>query len=337
MSASSGTLPPSAERGEYVVSVCTVADNDAAILQAFLREASEVLAKHFQYYEVVVVDNCSGDGSDALVRQTQQELPHIRLIRLSRRYGKDIGYAAALSNCIGDYVVTLNLRADPVALIPQMVARLGQGADIIFAYCTNPSRSWFTRIVAWVGRRFAEWALRVHFVPDAEYFCGFTRRAINSLTRIRSKSRFFRYVCQLVGYPQTTVPYERVWRDPKKTPADPLVVLIMGTIEAVIANSAVPLRFATLLGCVASLLNLLYLVYIVLVALLKDRVAPGWVTTSFSATVMFLVLFFILTVLSEYVARILEESKDQPLYFVEQETHSSVSSPEKDRLNVVSP
>jgi dolichol-phosphate mannosyltransferase len=60
--------------------------------------------------------------------------------------------------------------------------------------------------------------------------------------------------------------------------------------------------------------------------LVKKKIAEGWVTTNLMTSAMFFLLFFIITILSEYVARILEETKDRPLYFIEYETNSSVAS-----------
>ena len=105
--------------------------------------------------------------------------------------------------------------------------------------------------------------------------------------------------------------------------------------DILVSNSAVPLRFASLLGVLASLGNLSYLVYILVVSLLKSHLAEGWLTTSLTNTTMFLAMFLILTIVSEYIARILDETKDQPLYFVESETNSVVSSTNEERLNVV--
>jgi hypothetical protein len=85
----------------------------------------------------------------------------------------------------------------------------------------------------------------------------------------------------------------------------------------------------------ASGLNLLYLFYILTVTLVKSRIAEGWLTSSLMHTTMFLLLFIIMTILSEYVARILDESKEQPLYFVESESNSTVSTVSLERLNVV--
>jgi len=101
------------------------------------------------------------------------------------------------------------------------------------------------------------------------------------------------------------------------------------------ANSAIPLRLAALVGLFASFLNLLYFGYIFIVTLVNERLVEGWLTSSVMNTTMFFFVFLILTVLSEYIAHILEETRDQPLYFIKYETSSTTSIYTDEKLNVV--
>ena len=106
-------------------------------------------------------------------------------------------------------------------------------------------------------------------------------------------------------------------------------------VSLIVTNSTRPLRYVALLGLLASLLNALYLVYVLVIALFKAHVAEGWITQSASVSGMFLFLFLILSVLAEYVGRLLEESRDRPLYFVAEERQSSVLIADATRRNVV--
>jgi hypothetical protein len=90
----------------------------------------------------------------------------------------------------------------------------------------------------------------------------------------------------------------------------------------IVANSASPLRIVSVLGLLTSLLIVGYVGFIVAVGLFKNEVAEGWITTSLMISGLFFVLFIMLTVLSEYISRILSESQDRPLYFIAEESHS---------------
>jgi dolichol-phosphate mannosyltransferase len=309
-----------------------VAQDGAAALTDFVEAVSRVLAERFRYYELLVIDNGSTDHSLQLVLDLQHRLPSIRLIRLSRRYPLDITMVAALDNAVGDYVIVLDYRTDGPELVPAMVDRLISGDDVVIGQQVGRKRSAPFRIASAVSRWLIRRILKTRLEPDTGMFSGFTRRAVNSITRIRSKSRFLLFDTAVVGYRRSTMPY--VPRGAGFT-SESFLSMVFRRMELITAHSALPLRFASLLGFVASFLNLLYLGYIFTVAIIKDRVAEGWLTTSLTQTVMFLLLFIILTVLAEYISRILEETKDQPLYFVESETNSTVSCYDRDRLNIV--
>jgi polyisoprenyl-phosphate glycosyltransferase len=107
-------------------------------------------------------------------------------------------------------------------------------------------------------------------------------------------------------------------------------------IDILISHSATPLRWAAGLGVLASLGNLAYLLYVFIVALVKNKLAEGWLTMSVMLSSMFFCLFVILVVLAEYVARILEESQERPLYFIELEAESVVAPlRERSEINVI--
>ncbi len=85
----------------------------------------------------------------------------------------------------------------------------------------------------------------------------------------------------------------------------------------------------------ASFLNLVYIGYVFAVRIFKTRVAEGWMTLSLQNAGMFLLLFLILAVVTEYVGRILDETRERPLYYIAEEANSSVMVPSAERRNVV--
>ena len=107
-------------------------------------------------------------------------------------------------------------------------------------------------------------------------------------------------------------------------------------LRLIVTNSTKPLRLVAVMGVIASLLNVLYIVYVFVIALFKKNVAEGWITTSLTHSFMFLFLFVILSVLAEYIAQVLIETRDRPQYFIAEERNSSVMLLDEDRRNVVS-
>ena len=107
-------------------------------------------------------------------------------------------------------------------------------------------------------------------------------------------------------------------------------------VSILVANSTHPLRLVSWLGLALSGLNALYAVYVLLVWTFSDNVVPGWATRSIQTSVMFFFTFLLLTVLCEYIGRILSETQNRPLYYVGDELNSSSLVLDEERRNVTS-
>lgn len=318
---------------DVLVSVCAVLGDDTESVKRFLAETNSILRDRFHYHELLLIDNGSEKDIAQEVNLWQRQEPNIRMLRLSRRYSNEIALAAALDNSIGDYVVVMDIESDPPAMIPQMVASAMAGHDVVIAERNGAADPWLRR---WLSRSFCRVAsalLGYPLRPNATYFRAFSRRAVNSLIRIRSKNRYLRCLNGLVGFSQVCIPYAAK-NAGKRAGRLHFFASARSAVDMIISNSAAPLRLGSLLGLLASFANVLYFLYILAVTLVKKRLAEGWLTISVTSTTMFFLLFIILSILSEYVARILDESKDMPLYFIESELNSDVSSFPNDRLNV---
>ncbi len=225
----------------------------------------------------------------------------------------------------------MDLLADPMELIPILVTKAAAGFDAVVAERQGRPKRFLERAVSAPVYRLTSRMLGFSLHPDESYFRVFSRRLVNSIVRIRSRNRYLSCLNGIVGFQQCSVVYHQ---DAESRVSGRVLKQLLAITDILVSNSAVPLRLAALLGFVASLANAAYLGYILLVALIKRHVAEGWITTSLTQTTMFLMVFLILSILSEYVARILDETKEQPLYFVEFETNSTVASPAANRLNI---
>lgn len=321
---------------DSLISVCMIIRNESRRIDALLDALTGVLSSLYQYYELLILDNASNDGTDRLVGAKLKHIPNMRLVRLSRIYSLDTAVTAALDSAIGDYVILIEPDAD-FSLIAQLVEKAHEGNDIVVVR-RNLSRL-YSPLDRWAGRalyRFASRMLGYEVVLEDGFTRLFSRRAVNALTQIRNRRRHLKHFGSMVGYRHAYILSDSgtTISGVKRTQK------IGAVITLVINNSIAPLRLAALLGLAASFLNLLYVGYIILVTIVREgQLAEGWLTTSVTSTTMFFLLFIILAILAEYIGRLLEEAKDEPLYFVEYEDHSTVSSYsrtiEQEKLNIV--
>jgi dolichol-phosphate mannosyltransferase len=317
------------------VSVVVPLQDDADLVDAFVEELAPLLARTYQNYELVLVDDSSEDATPALVDGVLKRHECLRFIRLTRRTGPEIAILAGLDVVIGDVVVVLQVESDPPARVPDMVAAALARNGIVFGLRRGgPAEPWLYA----QGRRLFVGLVRsmlgIELAQNASLFMAFTRQTLNAVIRIKDKSRALRVFGLLVGFPHGTLEYESVAR--RAVPrAKSLAEGCERAVDLIVTNSSRPLRYVAYLGLLASALNVAYIGYVIVINLFKDDVEEGWTTLSLQNAGMFLCLFVILTVLSEYVGRLLAETRDRPLYFVAEERSSSVMISDEERRNVV--
>lgn len=309
---------------QILVTVCAVVRNDADIIDGFVDALSSVLEANFAFYEVLLVDNYSADRTPDLIRAKQAGTPNVRLVRLSRIYSSETALTAALDNSIGDFVIVLEPRYDSVSLVPQLVEHAQSGYDIVVVRQDSERRySLLDRVVGGAAYKVAGRIIGQPItLQESRYRC-YSRRAVNAIAQIRNKRRYLKYINSMIGFSQSYIEAPPDLETPPK-PVERLETVSL-IIDMIVSYSGSPLRGTSLLALSASLLSLLYLGYIFFVTIARDDLVEGWLTTNIVMTVMFFMLFLVLAVLSEYVARILDETKDEPLYFIESESSSTVA------------
>lgn len=316
-----------------VVSVVVPVRNAEAFLIGALQDLARVLGGAYRFYEIIVVDDASEDGTGRVMARALEGLENVRFVRLARSYGREIATAAGLESAIGDFVVTLDLATDPPELIPELVERCRLGSGVLCGVSAEGKKE--SKLAAWASRVFHGYCRRFlgfDYRENATEFRVLSRQVVNAVTRIRDRRRYLRVFTARLGFPQDWFSYT-----PRPGPgARAGLWERMGHgLEIAIAHSRHPLRLVSGLGLAVSGLNALYAVYVVLIYLFKPDVAEGWTTLSLQMTGMFFFLFLILAVMCEYVGRILEETQERPLYLVASEQTSSVVLENSVRANIL--
>ncbi|XXF80655.1 glycosyltransferase family 2 protein [Myxococcaceae bacterium GXIMD 01537] len=316
------------------VSVVAPLSNCASFISAYIDEVMAVLQENYTNYELVLVDDGSEDETGERVKECLSRHPCIRYIRLSRHFGTEIAIASGLDSVIGDFAVVMAPECDPPKHIPEMVAQARSGAGVVFGvrHDRRGDPLWL-RLGAfffyWLGRRLFQWRMP----RNSTQFRVLSRQALNAITRIKDRYRYLRLLSFHVGYANQSFAYVPQWRAGSRRRRGFWDSVGMA-IGMVVAHSTHPLRWVTWMGLAASVLNLAYMGYALGIYLLKPDVAAGWTTLSLQVSGMFFLLFLLLTVLSEYIGRLVEESADRPLYHVLEERNSNVLVADR-RMNIV--
>uniref|UniRef100_A0A832DUX3 Glycosyltransferase n=1 Tax=candidate division WWE3 bacterium TaxID=2053526 RepID=A0A832DUX3_UNCKA len=315
------------------VSVVVPLGRDDLDVKSFIRETGRILNGNYTNFEIILV---LGVPTGEVLRQARELVrtePCLRVIRLSRWYGLETTVFAGLDAAIGDYTVVLLPQMDSPRLVAPVVENLRKEAEIVRGVSKLP-----LKLASWAraGSCLFHWYVKHYLgfdVPrNSTYLLGLNRRVVNALARTKTRYRHVRYLSAQLGFESEDFVYEP---NPAGFPQTGLLDSINLALEIAISFSSHPLRFLSWLGLSGASLNLLYGIYVIGIFLFKKNIEEGWTTLSLQISGLFFLVFLILTILSEYVGRILEEVRDQPSYHVIEEFSSSVSIADENRRNVL--
>ena len=322
--------PDSSAAGpEFRLSVVAPCYNEAAGIRQFYAELKGVLESLPGCRgEVVLVDDGSQDETPRILAELAAAEPALRVLTLSRNFGHQIALTAGLDAADGDAVVMMDADLQhPPGLIPQMVERWREGADIVSAIRQSTAGiSWPKRVSSWLFYRLINLLSDTYIVPGAADFCLLSRRAHRALLEVRERQRFLRGIVSWIGFNRTLVPFEAPPRFAGKSSYGPGKMVRLAT-AAVISFSTAPLRMATRMGLLVSVAGFVYLAYILFARLILKSTVEGWASLISVVLILGGLQLIFLGLLGEYLAVVYEESKRRPLYVLKPPSAAKPTQP----------
>ena len=323
---------------EHFVSVVIPSQNMAKRIVPAIEAVAATLSENYAFYEVVIVDDGSVDGTAQTIAPLFKTHEGLRLISLSKPHGVDVAISAGVDTAIGDFVVLFDPVSDPPEAIPELVSRSEKIGGIHYGVVR---RSAFAELPIWPGNVMSavfRWYTRRYLGIDIQRGAAllrvFDRAAVNSFVQLRDRQRPLRLMSAHLGQPLHPYFYQVRGVSPFSRENLSVFDKINLAFDILAASSTHPLRWVSRLGVVGALLNVFYALYVVAIYFFKAHVAEGWVTISAQNAGMFFLLFVLLAVLSEYVGKLLVETQDRPRYTVLDERNSSVLVDPTKRRNI---
>ncbi|MEB3161272.1 MAG: glycosyltransferase family 2 protein [Synechocystis sp.] len=268
-------------------------------------------------YEIICVNDGSRDRSlDQLITFHHQD-PAIKVINLSRNFGKEIALTAGIDFATGDVVIPIDADLqDPPELILEMLGLWRGGFDVVYA--TRRSRqgeSFAKQITASAFYQTIGRMTKIKIPPNTGDFRLMDRQVVEALKQLPERTRFMKGLFAWVGFRQTAIVFDR---EPRRqgTSKWNYWKLWNFALDGILSFSFIPLQIWSYLGLLVSTISLLYAFYLVVRTLISGVDVPGY--ASLMVAVLFLggVQLISLGVIGEYLARVYEETKERPLYLV---------------------
>jgi glycosyltransferase involved in cell wall biosynthesis len=301
-------------RQPALLSVVAPMHDEGATVAAFHERVTTALGD--VPLELVIVDDGSRDGTAAALAALAAADRRVKVITLSRSFGHQAALTAALEHATGDVVVMLDGDLqDPPELIPEMLDRWSEGADVVYAVRRERAgETTFKRTTArWFYALFARLA-DIELEPESGDFRLMDRRALDALLAMPERNRFLRGMSVWVGFTQTAVAFQREARSAGTTKYTPRRMLRF-SFDAITSFSHRPLQFATLLGFAFSALAFLA-IPLTVVARYTNIYERGVPSTIVIVLLLGGIQLICVGIIGEYVARIYDEVKQRPLYVV---------------------
>ncbi len=294
---------------------CVVpAYNEAESIAEFLRGLCAHLAGLSDRFEVLVVDDGSSDSTSQHV--IAQPGP-IRLLTLSRNFGKEAAISAGLEEAGGEVVVIIDADFQhPFPVIDEFIEHWQQGYDMVYA--VRRERNTDSQLRRQLSRMFYQIMSRMSSVripEDAGDFRLLDRKVVHALRRLPESNRFMKGLYSWVGFRSIGISFTIEERRSSSSKFNFIKLLDLAT-TGLTSFSNLPLRLWVGVGSLISLLSIFYAIYILVETLIFGNPLAGWATLVVAVTFLGGVQLLSIGILGEYLARIFNEVKRRPNYLI---------------------
>lgn len=295
--------------------------NEQDVIAQFLKQALNVLTTHFSWFEIILVDDGSSDATIEKCLSFIHEYAQIRLLRLSRNYGHEIASTAGFDAAIGNYVLLMDADLQhPPELIPEMMAKAFEGFHNVCAQqnerpAESKIRRTFSKFFYYLSKKMTGLDIK----SGQGNFRLLSRVAVESLKKMRENNRHLVMMFAYMGFNTGIVYYDCPPRAAGHSKYSYRKLFGLA-LDSIIGFSGRPLRTMAFFSTLVSFIMMIYAGFILIEKLLSpEHLIDGLASVIFLIACLFSILFLFLAVISEYISRILIETKNRPLYYIQQE------------------
>ena len=311
--------------GVPMLSIVVPAYKEDANLVQLHRELVRNLEPFWCSWELILVDDGSPDQTWERIVALHQKDPRVWGIRLSRNFGHQYALLAGLTHARGAAVIMMDADLQhPPSVVPALLWEWQKGNKIVHTVRgDSSSTSWGKRISSRFFYRIFSFLSGVPLSPGMADFRLLDRQVVTEVLKLKESGLFWRGLVQWVGYPNSSVHYDCAERFGGCSTYSFRRMLHFAW-TGITSFSIVPLRLATGVGLLTSLFAFYQLIDAVYIKLFTNKAVPGWTSLYVLVSLLFGILFILIGICGEYIARILEEVRERPRFVISDQTvHAS--------------
>jgi len=267
-------------------------------------------------WEFLLINDGSTDNTLLLIKELCKENDHFHYIDLSRNYGKEIAIMAGIDYSDSDAIIIMDADMQhPIESISEMIKYWEEGYDDVYAQRQTSNESWLKQITSKIYYRILQKSTNIPIQKDTGDFRLLDRKCVEALKMMRETDRNNKGMFSWIGFKKKGITYKQQKRQYGKTKWGYFKLLNLA-LTGITSFTTTPLRFASFIGIIISIIAFAYLIYIISKTLIFGDPVQGYPTIM--VTILFLggIQLIALGIIGEYLSHIFNESKKRPGYFV---------------------
>ncbi|MCE2992268.1 MAG: glycosyltransferase family 2 protein [Candidatus Jidaibacter sp.] len=304
----------------FSLAVVTPFFNEEHCVKAYFARVIPILNKVTKEWEILCVDDGSTDKTAEHLQKQAELNSRIKIITLSRNFGKEAALTAAFDYAHADAIIPIDADLqDPPELIPDMIKLWKEGYVVVDAVRKSRADSQFKKMFAWVFHRLMNLLTDGKVPSDVGDFRLIDKKAVDAIRMMDEKTRYMKGIVSWVGFKRTQLEYSRPERFAGQSNFN-FLKLFKLACDGIFSFSSKPLKIWLYIGVMLSGISFFYACFLIARTILYGVDLPGYASIMVSILFMGGVQLISLGVLGEYIARIFKEVKNRPIYIVDK-TH----------------
>lgn len=311
------------------VSILIPAYNEEASLPLLYPELCKVMndsdLKDKYSWEVLFINDGSRDNTLSILRDLRRKDERVNYVDLSRNFGKESAMLAGFDYVTGDCMVIMDADLQhPPHIIKEMLSKWEEGYDDVYAKrLSRGKESWLRKKLSLAFYKLLNKTTKVEMLSNVGDFRLLDRCCIEALRQLRESERYTKGLFCWIGYRKTFVEFEQGDRLAGESSWN-MMGLFKLAIDGIVSFTTFPLRIATILGGCISFIALLYALFIFIKTLIYGDPVAGFPTLICVVLLLGGIQLLCIGIIGEYVARMFNETKDRPVYFVREYNNKSL-------------
>jgi len=287
------------------------------VIEECQKRLSSAVEKIDMAVEMIYINDGSQDNSLAILAEMMESDSRIKILDLSRNFGKETAMTAGIDEAKGDAVIVIDADLqDPPELMAEMVEKWREGYDVVYAKrVERKGESFMKKLTAGLFYKLINKISDTEIPENVGDFRLMSRQAVDALNQVRERKRFMKGLFAWIGFSQIAIEYSRDPRFAGETNWN-YKKLLKFAVEGISSFTQEPLRLATYAGFMTAFGAFVLGLYFIIKTLIFGEATQGF------PTLITVILFFSgvqllsIGILGEYIGHMFIESKQRPLYFI---------------------